>query len=56
MTVTKVTAPKQSDLVSCTHQEGICEVLGVNTLMQTANIRLEYSIGAVRCVLRCRPG
>jgi hypothetical protein len=47
MTVTKATAPKQGDLVSCTHQEGIFEVLGVNALMQTANIRLEDGSGHV---------
>jgi hypothetical protein len=37
----KVTAPKQGELVTCTQQEGIFEVVGVNTLMQTADIRLE---------------
>jgi hypothetical protein len=37
----KVTAPKQGELVTCTQQEGIFKVVGVNTLMQTANIRLE---------------
>jgi hypothetical protein len=47
MTEPKVTVPKQVDLVSCTHQEGIFEVVGVNALMQTANIRLKDGSGNV---------
>ena len=43
----KVTAPKQGELVTCTQQEGIFKVVGVNTLMQTANIRLEDGSGHV---------
>ena len=36
----KVTIPKRGDRVGTTQQEGVFEVVGVNALMQTANIRL----------------
>ena len=39
-TESKVTIPKQGDRVGITQQEGVFEVVGVNALMQTANIRL----------------
>ena len=39
VTESKVTVPKQGDRVVITHHEGVFEVVGVNTLMQTANIR-----------------
>ena len=39
-TESKVTVPKQGDRVGTTQQEGVFEVVGVNALMQTANIRL----------------
>jgi hypothetical protein len=43
----KVTAPKRGDLVGATQHEGIFEVVGVNALMQTANIRLAAGSGHV---------
>jgi hypothetical protein len=43
----KVTAPKQGDFVSTTQHEGVFEVVGVNTLMQAANIRLEDGRGHI---------
>jgi hypothetical protein len=39
MTETGVAPPKQGELVSRSHQEGIFEVVGVNALMHAANIR-----------------
>jgi hypothetical protein len=47
MTETGVAPPKQGELVSRSHQEGIFEVVGVNAVMQTANIRLEDGSGHV---------
>ena len=38
-TESKVTTPKNGDRVSVAQREGIFEVVGVNSLMQTANIR-----------------
>ena len=35
----KVTAPKRGDHVASTQHEGIFEVVAVNSLMQTANLR-----------------
>jgi hypothetical protein len=43
----KVIVPKQGDRVSSTQHEGIFEVVGVNALMQTANIRLADGSGPV---------
>jgi hypothetical protein len=37
---TKVVPPKQNEYVTTTEQPGVFEVVFVNTLMQTANIRL----------------
>ena len=39
MTDTKVTAPKRGERVASTEHEGTFEVVGVNSLMQTANLR-----------------
>jgi hypothetical protein len=39
-TQSKAIVPKQGDRVTATQHEGIFEVVGVNALMQTANIRL----------------
>lgn len=39
MTETKVTAPKRGDHVGSTNHEGVFEIVGVNSLMQTANLR-----------------
>ena len=36
----KVVPPKQNEHVTTTEQPGVFEVVFVNTLMQTANIRL----------------
>lgn len=36
----KVSAPKNGQHVCCAEHEGVFEVLFVNSLMQTANIRL----------------
>jgi len=47
MTETKVTAPKRGDRVSSTDQQGIFEVVFVNALMQSANIRLIDGTGSV---------
>jgi len=43
----KVTVPKNGDHVSAAEHEGIFEVVGVNSLMQTANIRLVDGTGHV---------
>ena len=43
----KVKIPKLGDHVNATQQQGIFEVVGVNTLMQTANIRLPNGSGPV---------
>ena len=39
MAAPKVSAPKRGDHVGSTQHEGIFEVLAVNSLMQTANLR-----------------
>ena len=39
MTETKVVAPKRGDRVGSAGQQGIFEVVAVNSLMQTANLR-----------------
>jgi hypothetical protein len=46
-TDSKVTVPKNGDHVSAAEHEGIFEVVGVNSLMQTANIRLVDGTGHV---------
>jgi hypothetical protein len=46
-TDSKATVPKNSDHVSAAEREGIFEVVGVNSLMQTANIRLVDGTGHV---------
>jgi hypothetical protein len=46
-TESKVTVPKQGDRVGSTQYEGVFEVVGVNALMQTANIRLADGSGHV---------
>jgi len=43
----KVTVPKNGEHVSAAEHEGIFEVVGVNSLMQTANIRLVDGTGHV---------
>ena len=43
----KVTVPKNGDHVSAAEHEGVFEVVGVNSLMQTANIRLVDGTGHV---------
>lgn len=43
----KVSAPKMGERVRTTQQEGVFEVVGVNSLMQTANIRLVDGTGHV---------
>ena len=47
MAETKVVAPKRGDRVGSTQHEGIFEVVGVNSLMQTANIRAVDGSGSV---------
>ncbi|HLV96997.1 MAG TPA: hypothetical protein VKS44_17525 [Candidatus Acidoferrales bacterium] len=39
MAEAKVTAPKRGEHVTCTQHQGSFEVVAVNSLMQTANIR-----------------
>jgi hypothetical protein len=39
-TEAKVTAPKNGERINCDQHEGLFEVVFVNALMQTANIRL----------------
>jgi hypothetical protein len=46
-TEAKLTPPKQGELVGSTQHEGIFEVVGVNALMQAANIRLADGSGHV---------
>jgi len=46
-TESKVPVPKQGERVVATQHEGVFEVVGVNTLMQTANIRLVDGSGHV---------
>jgi hypothetical protein len=47
MPETKVTAPKRGDHVSSTEKQGVFEVVFVNALMQTANIRPVDGTGSV---------
>jgi hypothetical protein len=46
-TESKLTTPKNEDHVSAAQREGIFEIVGVNSLMQTANIRLVDGTGHV---------
>jgi hypothetical protein len=46
-TESKVTVPKQGDRVSIAQHEGVFEVVGVNSLMQTVNVRLVDASGHV---------
>ena len=46
-TESKVTVPKRGDHVSAVGHEGVFEVVGVNALMQAANIRLVDGSGPV---------
>lgn len=46
-TETKVTIPKNGEHVSSTQHQGVFEVVFVNALMQTANIRLVDGSGHV---------
>jgi hypothetical protein len=46
-TESKVTVPKRGDHVSAARHEGVFEVVGVNALMQAANIRLVDGSGPV---------
>ena len=39
-TATKAIAPKNGERVRSAQHEGVFEIVGVNSLMQTANIRL----------------
>ncbi len=43
----KVKIPKQGDHVNATQHQGIFEVVGINALMQAANIRLVDGSGPV---------
>ena len=46
-TESKVTAPKRGDHVGTAEHPGVFEVVGVNALMQAANIRLVDGSGHV---------
>jgi len=46
-TAPKLMTPKNGEHVSTTQQEGVFEVVFVNSLMQTANIRLVDGSGHV---------
>ena len=46
-TAPKLITPKNGEHVSTTQQEGVFEVVFVNSLMQTANIRLVDGTGHV---------
>ncbi|HKQ86515.1 MAG TPA: hypothetical protein VJS43_07045 [Candidatus Acidoferrales bacterium] len=46
-TPSKATPPKTGQHVRSAQQEGVFEVVGVNSLMQTANIRLIDGTGHV---------
>lgn len=46
-TPSKPPIPKQGDRVSSTQHQGVFEVVGVNALMQTANVRLADGSGPV---------
>ena len=43
----KVTIPQKGDRVGTAQHEGVFEVVGVNSLMQTVNIRLADGTGPV---------
>jgi hypothetical protein len=43
----RVTTPQKGDRVSTTQHEGVFEVVGVNSLMQTVNIRSVDGKGSV---------
>ena len=47
MAETKVSVPKEGDHVGTTQHEGICEVVFVNALVQSTNIRLVDGSGPV---------
>ena len=47
MAETKVAVPKRGDRVGSTNQDGIFEVIAVNSLMQAANIRAVDGSGPV---------
>jgi hypothetical protein len=44
---TSATAPKRGDRVSMANQEGIFEVADINSLMQTANLKLTDGQGHI---------
>jgi hypothetical protein len=46
-TATKLVIPKKGEHVRSTQQEGVFEVVFVNALMQTANVRLIDGAGHV---------
>jgi hypothetical protein len=46
-TATKTIAPKNGERVRTVEHEGIFEIVGVNSLMQTANVRLIDGTGHV---------
>ena len=46
-TAPKLTPPKNGQHVTSTQHEGVCEIVFVNALMQTANIRLVDGSGHV---------
>ncbi|HEV3482938.1 MAG TPA: hypothetical protein VGR97_11505 [Candidatus Acidoferrales bacterium] len=46
-TASKAIAPKNGDRVRTAQHEGVFEIVGVNSLMQTANIRLIDGTGHV---------
>jgi hypothetical protein len=46
-TATKVTIPKKGEHVRSTERDGVFEVVFVNALMQTANVRLIDGSGHV---------
>jgi hypothetical protein len=47
VTSSKAAVPKQGDRVSSAQHQGVFEVVGVNALMQSANIRLADGSGPV---------
>ena len=47
MAETKVLPPKRGDHVNSSNREGVFEVVAVNALMQTANLRLVDGSGPV---------
>jgi len=46
-TGTSSTAPKRGDRVSMANQEGVFEVADINSLMQTANLKLTDGQGHI---------